>query len=96
MEDEDPMVSTVVAAEVTGVLEGLRRGLETQGRALGATVRDLAVSVVGAESAPAWVTREISLPPRQFVGRVASTLGIRDADRRGSEPVIVERVLTRC
>jgi hypothetical protein len=62
------MLTTAIATEVTGAVEGLRSGLETQGRALGVTVRDL----------------------------VASTIGTRDADRSPTDPVIVERTLTRC
>jgi hypothetical protein len=108
--EEEPMVSTAMAAEVTSALRDLSTEVESQGRALGSSVRHL-VSSAGLRpptAARVRIARDLSIPPAQVLGWVASALdaagsllgsqAVDHPDEPGERlpTAVVDRALTRC
>lgn len=101
------MVSTALASEMTNVIRDLGTGVETQGRALGTSVRHLVLAAGGGESSRARLARDIQLPTTHVLGLVAGALRVSasllEADARGAKTrramgdvTIVDKRLTRC
>jgi hypothetical protein len=103
------MVTTAIAAEVTSAIRDFSAGVETQGRALGSSVRHLVLSAGVSESSRARVAREVQMPPVQLVSWIAGALeaatSLLGAETGSFEPsagrvvgdfVIVEKSITRC
>lgn len=101
------MVSTAIAAELTGALRDFGTGVELQRRALGSSVRHLVNSAGVAEASRARIARELQIPPAHLLGWIASALELATsrvvAEQSGpdrchgaSALAIVDRSLTRC
>jgi hypothetical protein len=104
------MVSTTaLTAEVTNVMRDFGTGVEARGRALGASMLDLAVSVGVSEATRARIVDEIQVPSSEihsWIATALSTVGSllgTDAREPERDPahttrgfIIVDRELTRC
>ncbi|CAN5509951.1 hypothetical protein BH09ACT7_BH09ACT7_39460 [soil metagenome] len=103
------MVSTALSTEVTNAVRGFGTGVEARGRALGASVLDLAVSAGVSGSSRDRLAREIQVPSPEILHWIASGLNVvasfigTDSRERGRDSahtkhgfVIVDRELTRC
>lgn len=103
------MVSTAIAAEVTGAIRGLGTGMETQSRALGSSVRHLVLSAGANGSSRARIARQTHVPPAHVFVLIVDALDVvgslLGSDRDYLEPaagripgdfVVVARPLTRC
>jgi transcriptional regulator with XRE-family HTH domain len=103
------MVSTAIAAEVTCAIRDFSAGVETQGRALGSSVRHLVLSAGVSESSRARIAREVQMPPAQLLNWIAGALGaatsLLGAETGSFEPsggrvvgdfVVIEKSITRC
>ena len=101
------MVTTAMAAELTGALRDFGTGVESQTRALGSSVRHLAYAAGVSEASRQRVTRELQVQPVHLLGWIASALDMATShlvadssavrrDGRSTDQAIVDRSLTRC
>jgi hypothetical protein len=103
------MVASALAAEVTGAIRGFGSGIDTQGRALGTSVRNLVVPAGVRDPSRRRLEWDLYLPPVQLLARFANAVGA-SASLLGSAAaspglgtvdassdwVIVDKSITRC
>lgn len=102
-------ISTAISSEMTTAIRDFGTGVETRGRELGSSVRQLFGSVGSSESSRNRIAREFYTSPTQLLSWAVSALGasVPISRPRASDPgsdtsdpttvfVIVDRSRTRC